>query len=325
MKALFITSNRIGDAILSTGLLGHLAEAYDNPEITVACGPVAAPLFAGAPGVVKVHTMRKEKWGKHWLRLLRGVFTTRWDIVVDLRGSATAYILWTRKRYVLRPDHTRPRVEHIGSVMGLTPPPSPCLWPSELERAAARKRLPTGEKVLAVGPTANWPKKMWPVEAYLDLALRLTGKGGALEGARILLTGGPGEQEQVQAFYDRVPKDQLIDEIGAKLLSTYAQFERVSLFIGNDSGLMHLAAAAGAPTLGLFGPTRDDLYAPWGENASFVRGPRSYAQIMADPDYDFHSPASEMADLTVEAVEQAAMALLNRTEKNQEKRREPDI
>ena len=56
-----------------------------------------------------------------------------------------------------------------------------------------------------------------------------------------------------------------------------------------------------------------------------MRGPRSYAQIMADPDYDFHSPASEMADLTVEAVEQAAMALLNRTEKNQEKRREPDI
>ncbi|MEQ9520028.1 MAG: glycosyltransferase family 9 protein [Parvibaculum sp.] len=325
MKALFITSNRIGDAILSTGLLAHLVETSDNPEVTVACGPVAAPLFAGAPGVVKVHTMRKEKWAKHWLGLLRNVFSTRWDIVVDLRGSATAYVLWTRKRFVLRADHTLPRVVHIGGVLGLVPPPSPRLWPGELERAAAKKLLPAGQAVLAVGPTANWPKKMWPVDAYLEVALRLTAKGAPLEGAKILLTGGPGEQEQVQAFYDRVPKDQLIDEIGAKLLTAYAQFERTSLFIGNDSGLMHLAAAAGAPTLGLFGPTRDDLYAPWGPNAAFVRGPRSYAQITSDPAYDFHSPASAMTDLTVDAVEQAAIALLNKTEKHQEKRCEPDV
>lgn len=315
MKALFITSNRIGDAILSSGLLDHLVSSSENPEITVACGPVAAPLFTGAPGVTKVHIMRKEKWGRHWLRLLREVFTTRWDMVVDLRGSATAYVLWTKKRFVLRADHTLPRVVHIGGVMGLNPPPDPVLWPSEFDRAAAKKLLPSDEKILAVGPTANWPKKMWPVEDFLELALRLTAKGAPLEGAKILLTGGPGEQEQVQAFYDRIPKEQLIDEIGAKLLTAYAQFERVSLFVGNDSGLMHLAAAAGAPTLGLFGPTRDDLYAPWGENAAFVRGPRSCEAITSDPAYDFHSPASAMTDLTVDAVEQAALALLAKTAK----------
>ncbi|MDP7343406.1 MAG: hypothetical protein QF767_08665, partial [Alphaproteobacteria bacterium] len=46
MKLLFITSTRIGDAVLSTALLSHLIERYPEAEITIACGPAAAPLFA---------------------------------------------------------------------------------------------------------------------------------------------------------------------------------------------------------------------------------------------------------------------------------------
>ena len=45
MRILFITSNRLGDVILSTGLLGHLSDAYPAARFTVACGPVAAPVF----------------------------------------------------------------------------------------------------------------------------------------------------------------------------------------------------------------------------------------------------------------------------------------
>jgi lipopolysaccharide heptosyltransferase III len=315
MRCLFITSNRIGDAILSSGVLGHLIEAYEDPHITVACGPVAAPLFAGAPGVDHVHIMRKEKRGKHWLKLLGATIGTRWDLVVDLRGSATAYILWTKKRYVLKPNHNLPRVEHIGGVLGLSPPPAPRLWPSNEERAAAAALLPDGQPVLAIGPTANWSKKMWPVDRFAELVRQLTGPDGRLAGAKVLLTGGPGEQDQVQALYDTVPDGQLVDQIGADLIATYAQFERVSLFVGNDSGLMHLAAAARAPTLGLFGPTRDDLYAPWGANAEFVRGARSYDEIVSDPAYDFDDPVSEMTDLSVSEVHDAAVALLDRLNK----------
>jgi len=314
MRLLFITSNRIGDAILSTGLLGHLVETYVDPQITVACGPVAAPLFTGVPGVDKVHIMRKEKWAGHWRKLLGATLGTKWDMVVDLRGSATAYILRARKRYVLKADHTLPRVRHIGGVMGLTPPPSPRLWPDDAVRAGAALLLPDGPPVLAVGPTANWPKKIWPVELFAELVSRLTGPGGRLEGAKVLLTGGPGEQEQASALYQAIPPERLIDQIGADLMATYAQFERVALFVGNDSGLMHLAAAAGVPTLGLFGPTRDDLYAPWGEKTNFVRGSRSYDEIIGDPAYDFSSPASAMTDLCVDQVLKAAVALLDKTE-----------
>jgi len=314
MRLLFITSNRIGDAILSSGLLAHLLDSYDDLQVTLACGPVAAPLFAGVPGVTKVHVMRKEKWAGHWMKLLGATLGTKWDVVVDLRGSATSYVLRANKRYVLKANHTLPRVQHIGSVMGLTLPPSPRLWPSDNVRSAAVALLPDGQPVLAIGPTANWPKKMWPVELFAELVAQLTGYGGRLEGAKVLLTGGPGEQEQAQALYDAIPEECLIDQIGADLIATYAQFERVALFVGNDSGLMHLAAAAGAPTLGLFGPTRDDLYAPWGENAAFVRGARSYDEIVGDPAYDFSSPASAMTDLGVEQVLKAAVALLDKTE-----------
>src|SRR3546814_1399104 len=62
------------------------------------------------------------------------------------------------------------------------------------------------------------------------------------------------------------------------LLTAAACLERADFFVGNDSGLMHLAAAAGTPTLGLFGPSPEARYRPWGPKASFVRTPESFEQ-----------------------------------------------
>jgi ADP-heptose:LPS heptosyltransferase len=80
------------------------------------------------------------------------------------------------------------------------------------------------------------------------------------------------------------------------------------LFIGNDSGLMHIAAAAGAPTLGFFGPSDERVYGPWGTRTRALRG-RSYEAIMSE------GPLSAidqtlMDELSVDAVETAAGGLL---------------
>ena len=91
-----------------------------------------------------------------------------------------------------------------------------------------------------------------------------------------------------------------------------AALERASLFVGNDSGPMHLAAAAGAPTLGLFGPSRDEVYAPWGDAAAVVRTPESCDALRARPDYDRRAGGSLMGSLEVDAVAEAAEALLRR-------------
>ena len=315
MQILFITSNRIGDAILSSGILAHLIEKYPAADITVACGPLAAPLFRHAPGVKTVHVMRKQRLSGHWLKLLAATIGTSWDLVVDLRGSATAYLLRARERKVLTADNTRHRVVHNAAVMGLERPPSPKLWPGDAARAEARALIPDGRKVLAVGPTANWPRKAWPVAYFAEFVARLTGPGGTLEGAHVMVEGGPGEDEIVRPILEAVPQERVLNQVGSELTVAYACFERAALYVGNDSGLMHLAAASGAPTLGLFGPSPEDLYAPWGQNAAFVRGPRSFQDIVGAPGYDEADPSSAMADLTVDKVIEAAQDLLAKTKK----------
>jgi ADP-heptose:LPS heptosyltransferase len=311
MRILFIASNRIGDAVLSTGILAGLMERYPGAEFWVACGPLAVDVFRHAPRVTRIIEMPKEKRGGHWLKLLKAVAFRRFEAVVDLRGSATAWATFARKRHILKPDHELHRVEHNAGVVGMVPPPNPRVWPGEEARRRARDIIPDGMRVLAIGPTAAWPYKMWPVERFAELARRLLAPGAPLDGAHLLVTGGPGEQEKCRPVLDVMPPERRIDLIGAGIDETAAAFERVSLYVGNDSGLMHLAAAAGAPTIGLFGPTADAIYSPWGPKAVTVRVPRSLEAIRAEEGEDFlYSGKNFMEDLAVDTVEQAARDLL---------------
>tara|TARA_R110002124_G_scaffold256160_1_gene421832 strand:- start:2203 stop:3180 length:978 start_codon:yes stop_codon:yes gene_type:complete len=311
MRILFITSNRIGDGVLSTGLLAGLMERYPDAKFWVACGPLAAPLFRHAPRVEKIIELRKAPWAGHWRKLLGATLFHRFEAVVDLRGSATAFFLWTRKRHVLRSNHTLHRVIHNASVAGFDPAPWPRVWPGEAARARARELIPDGRRVVAIGPSAAWPRKMWPVERHAELLPRLIGKGGPLEGADVLIALAPGERELARPVIDIIPDANRIELIGEDLNLVAACFERVALYIGNDSGLMHLSAASGAPTLGLFGPTPDGRYDPWGTNTAQVRGPKSREEILEDLGADWHGE-NAMQDLTVDMVYAAASALLAR-------------
>lgn len=312
MRILFITANRIGDAVLSTGLLAGLMERYPGARFWVACGPLAAPLFEHAPGVERVIVLRKAPRAGHWRKLLGATMFRRFEAVVDLRGSATAWLLWTKKRHVLRANHKLHRVIHNANVAGFDPAPWPRVWPGEAARAKARDLIPDGRTVLAIGPSAAWPRKMWPVEFQAELVGRLTRPGAPLAGAHVLIAAAPGERDLVKPIIDAVPDARRIELIGEDLNLVAACFERVRLYIGNDSGLMHLAAAAGAPTLGLFGPTPDGRYDPWGDRTAQVRGPRSHERILAEEGGQFVGP-SAMRDLTVDKVYEAAVALLART------------
>lgn len=313
MRILFITSNRIGDGVLSTGLLAGLMERYPEAKFWVACGPLAAPLFRHAPRVEKIIELRKAPWAGHWRKLLGATLFRRFEAVVDLRGSATAFFLWTRKRHVLRSNHTLHRVLHNASVAGFDPAPWPRVWPGEAARAKAKDLIPDGRRVVAIGPSAAWPRKMWPIERHAELLPRLIGKGGPLEGADVLIALAPGERELARPVIDIIPDANRIELIGEDLNLVAACFERVALYIGNDSGLMHLSAASGAPTLGLFGPTPDGRYDPWGTNTAQVRGPKTREEILKDIGEGWHGE-NAMQDLTVDMVYDAAVALLARLE-----------
>src|SRR6202012_4158366 len=66
MHILFVTPNRLGDAVLSTGLLDPLVRAHPTASITVVCGPIAADLFLRMPNRAATLVMRKQPWGLHW-------------------------------------------------------------------------------------------------------------------------------------------------------------------------------------------------------------------------------------------------------------------
>jgi len=98
MRILFVTATRIGDAVLSTGLLGHLIERHPGALLTIAAGPAAAPLFEAVPGLERLLVVAKRRLALHWLSLYRSLAAERWDLVVDLRGSALAFLLRARER-----------------------------------------------------------------------------------------------------------------------------------------------------------------------------------------------------------------------------------
>ena len=312
VNILFITATRIGDAVLSTGLLAYLRERYPQARFTVACGPAPAPLFTALPGVVKVIPMVKQRRAGHWLRLWRQTVTTPWSLVVDLRGSAIGWLVPALRRKVIRSDWSpRHRLEHLARLFGLeATPPLPRLAASAEAAARAAALIPSDRLVLAVGPSANWGGKQWPAERFAAAAHALTAPDGPMAGATIAVFGGPNERGPVETFSASFPAERVIDLAGdVDLPTAYACLERCGFYLGNDSGLMHMAAASGIPTLGLFGPSSEILYGPMGRWCRSLRGPRSFEDICHAPDFDHRGQKSLMEDLAVEAVIAAATDL----------------
>jgi lipopolysaccharide export system permease protein len=294
---LFVTSTRIGDCILSTGLYRWLAENEPDARITVACGPLGAPVFRAAPALERTIVVAKSPTGHrgHWLKLWREVFPTRWDLVVDLRGSGLAYVLRARKRRVFRGEAREPehKVVELGRVLGLSPPPDPVFWLDDKARSDAAALLGDDPRpLLAIAPAAAVPVKAWDPLRFAEVAEQLL--AGPMAGARVLVLGGPGDAAAAAPLLERLGPEQAVDAVGQlDMPAAAAAVARARLYIGADSGLGHAAAAVGAPTLSLFGPTDERRYAPWGEGVKVARG------------------GPQMADLDVATVYREAVALLD--------------
>jgi ADP-heptose:LPS heptosyltransferase len=301
MRVLFVTATRIGDAVLSTALLGHLLRSHPQARFTIACGPAAAGVFARMPRLERLIVVAKRRWSLHWPLLWAQVAFTRWDLVVDLRASALAWMVPARRRAVGRGGRRAGhRLTHIGAVLGLDPPPLPVAWTAPEDEARAAALLPGGPW-LVLGPTANWQQKVWPAERFVAVAQALTAPGGALAGARIAVLGGPGAAERAMAAPVLAALPGAVDLVGRlSLPEVAAVLRRAALYLGNDSGLMHLAGAAGAPVVGLFGQSDAREYGP--------AGPRAVA-VSADGE-PFRT---RMTALPVERVVAAAEGLLRET------------
>lgn len=314
---LFIASSRIGDAVLASGLIKRLHDEIPNARFTIVAGPLSAPLFADLPNLAQIIVMEKTKGKGHWFKLWSQVRGRNWGLIVDRRGSSIARFLRAKRRAIhrTRPGEPVHKVIEAARLLKIADdPPGPYLFTSAATEAKADALLGQGGPILAVAPAANWIGKTWPVERFALLAVQMMQKGGPFEKGRLLILGGPDDWRASEPLRRSLPRERWIDLTGqADLLTAYACLKRARLFVGNDSGLMHLAAAAGAPTLGLFGPSDDRLYAPWGANTRVVRGARSFAQIQAS-DPNLSQPVCHMLDLPVVKVLAAARELFDATQ-----------
>lgn len=267
-KILFITSTRLGDAILSTGLLDYLLKTYPDARFTIACGPVAASLFDSMPRRDQTIIMYKYRYDLHWLILWKKCLFSKWDWVVDLRGSALSFFLWTKKRSIIKGGRQKERrIEYLAKSFSLSTTPLPVVWIGEKEQVWAKKRLPF-DCYIAIAPTANWQGKIWPIDRFIGLIQSLINYNSSFQ---FVIIYGPGKQERKMVeplFQTTLP---VIDMGGQNsIVEVAALLSRCSGFIGNDSGLMHLAAACQIPTLGLFGPSKAAEYAPSGKFAQAI-------------------------------------------------------
>lgn len=315
MHVLFIGPTRIGDAVLSSGVIEWLRRRWPGARLTVAAGPAAAPYYAELPGLENLLVLAKRPWAGHWRALWLATAGRLWTAIADTRRSAVSRLLPARRRFIMGAE--RPglhKVRQASAMVGAHDEPlAPVLWLGPRQRAAARDLLPPGGPILALAPTANWGGKQWPIDRFRALAERLAAPASALAGARIAIFAGPGERDAALPLIEAIPAARRIDLAGRlDLLVSAACIERASLFVGNDSGLMHIAAAAGVPTLGLFGPSRDEHYAPWGPRAAAVRTALSYDAILARPGYDYRKHDTHMDTLSVDSAAAAAAALLAR-------------
>jgi lipopolysaccharide export system permease protein len=309
LRILFITANRLGDAVLSTGFLAALLERYPEARITIACGPLPAPLFATVPNATIIPLI-KAPYAGHWRQLWRQTVGTRWDLIVDLRESLVSRLLLANRRIVWHKNPARlHKVEELAALLDFQPPPAPRVWLASATIKQTKALLPEGP-ILALAPGANSIGKRWPVERFVETAKLLTTSDGLLPSASILLVGDDNDRKLIEPYLPNLPEKiiNLTDQLS--IAETAACLSLSTFYIGNDSGLTHLAAAAGVPTLALFGPGIAWKYRPWGENAAYVSKADDPAR-----DYDLCKNGDDVAALalmqrlSVEDVVAAATAL----------------
>lgn len=168
------------------------------------------------------------------------------------------------------------------------------------------------------GSAPNATFKRWPLGRFAAVARALIQQ----HNTHILIFGGPGEEElkrqlSLQITHRESPAtnhSSRVTIISTDLLGTAAVIARCRLFVSNDSGLMHISAAAGTPTLGLFGPTNERQVGPRGPHSHTLRAPNT------EPAYDTeqnsklgNAPHTTMYQLSTEQVTNAAIRFLNRS------------
>jgi len=268
-RILFITLSNIGDVILTIPTLLKLSKRYKNAKFDIVGDDRSKILFKYCPFINKFFIKDKSKGIKGTISLLRDIRKTNYDIAVDLRSDGLLYLIRADKKFHKINNKNIHSIEkHYLSIKEQNKKiPAPTMWISSEERKKARQLLPKSyKKILAFGLGANSSHKIWPTKFYAELGNMLKQQFDL-----IVLIGDVKDNEFFSTFSKNY-KGPLLNLSGKlDLLTTAAVLEKVQFFIGNDSGLGHIASAVNVNTFTIFGPGEPHRYRPWGPKASWIQ------------------------------------------------------
>jgi predicted lipopolysaccharide heptosyltransferase III len=279
-RILLIRLRSMGDCLLLTSPIRALKEEFPGFRISVLVESRFAGCFERNPDIDEVLSIDKKKDG---LQLLG----RRYDLVVNLHGGPTSlmYALLARG-----PHLGFEQYQHGWLYRGLLPSPPPRVHTTEAtlaafqwlglrrqtppplryeglsEAAAAHVRAAPPTPYVVIHPAALQDTKRWEPRRFAELARSLQELG-----LTIVLTCGPGEESLVDEVSRDVPFAHARTGLGISELAELLRGAR--LYIGNDSGPMHLAAAVGTPVLAIWGSSDSRRWHPWSVEHAVVQNP----------------------------------------------------
>ena len=274
MNILVISSNLIGDSILSTGIIKYFIDLNPNSKLTLIVGPSAAQVYKNFPNLNKIIIINKQKFELHWLKIWKKCFFSKWDVIIDFRSSLISFFLISRKSYIFKHSYDMHKIHQLTNFFKLQNIAYPVIYNNEIEEKIAKNILLSGNQYIVIAPGGNWFPKIWPIESFNKLLCKLLDIN---KNIYFILIGSKNEKKLFKKdLIKNIDEKKVIDLMGENITQTYSFIKKSNLFIGNDSGLMHLAAASNISTIGLFGPTNDKLYAPFGSKCYTIRTKETY-------------------------------------------------
>jgi ADP-heptose:LPS heptosyltransferase len=273
VKILVISSNLIGDSILSTGVIEHFYKKNPKAKFTFLIGPTAGQIYEHFPGLEKTVSIKKLKFNLHWLKMYFNCCLTKWDIVIDLRSSLLPYLLLAKKKYIFKKNKTLHHIEQLNQFFNLS---ESLLFVHNdpIEENIVNNIMESNYKYIVIFPGGNWKPKIWPANQYNKLLHMICNRYSNI---KFIIVGSLKEKK---LYFETIRNDLedhlIIDLMGETLTLTSAYMKKSNVFIGNDSGLMHLSIASGLNTIGLFGPTNDKLYGHRNSKSFVIRTREDY-------------------------------------------------
>ncbi len=269
----------LGDCVLTTPALAILKQARPDLEIAIVVEPRFRDLFESNPDLTHILNPDLGDIARYHPALalnLHGGTRSMFLMAASRarfragfahhRGAALYNVPIPRAQQILGEERTVHTAEHLASAIFYLGAPRCEIPRARLFAAPAAARRPCA----VLHPAASAPEKTWPAERFLAVARHLE-TACDLEPVFI---AGPGEDLPAFASHRRL--------LGAPLSEVKSLLAGASLFVGNDSGPAHMAAAFGVPVVVFYGPSDPLVWAPWRTAAETFSAPEGIARIGTD-------------------------------------------